>query len=103
MAVQMQWVTEHSEPVQKRLLIEKRLRRLQAAVKADEGWLHIANAAEKVRLAEFSLIKAKRTLIKEYPYKDPNGQQSLRLQEEEQRWLSLSTQAIVEKHGKGNT
>jgi hypothetical protein len=99
----MQWVTEHSEPVRKRLLIEKRLRRLKAAVKADEGWIHISNAAEKVRLAAFSLIKAKRALIKEYRNKDPDGQLSLRLREEEQRWLSLSTQAIVEEHGKGNT
>ena len=92
----MRWVREQSEAVRKRLLIEKQRRRPQTAVKADEGWMDISRAAENVRLAAFSLMKAKRSLIKEYPYKDPNEQQSRRLQEEEQRWLSLSTKAIKE-------
>jgi hypothetical protein len=99
----MQWVEEWSEPVRKRLLMDKRLRRLQAAVKADEPWMHKAKAAENVRLAALSLIKAMRALVKEYPRKDPDGRLSLKLQEEEQRWLSLSTEAIVEEYGKGKT
>jgi hypothetical protein len=90
-------------PERKRRLIQKRLRRLQAAVKSDEGLIHISNAAEKVRLATLSLINTKRAQITEHPQSDPDGQQSLKLQEEEQRWLSLSTEAIVEEHGKGNT
>jgi hypothetical protein len=53
-----------------------------------------------VRLAALALIKAKRALITEYPQRDPDGRQSRNLQDEEQRWLTLSTDAIVEEHGK---
>src|SRR4051794_28606926 len=94
------WSTEHSEPVVKLELFEKRLRRLRAAIKAGEGLHHISNAAEKVRLAALAVIKARRALIREYPQRDPDGRQSRRLREDEQRWLSLSTEAIVEAHGK---
>jgi hypothetical protein len=92
-------VSQHSEPARKRLLVEKRLRGLRAAVKAGESLFHIARAAEQVRLAALELIKAKRALIRKYPQRDPDGRQSWNLQDEEQRWLSLSTKAIVEERG----
>jgi hypothetical protein len=94
------FVSEHSEPHRKRYLLEKRLRRLRAAVKAGEGSIQIASAAEKVRLAALALIKAKRALLKEYPQRDPNGRQALNLQEEEKRWLSLPIEAIIAQHAR---
>jgi hypothetical protein len=94
------WVSQHSEPASKQNLLKKRLCRLRAAVKAGEGLLHISREAEKVRLAALALIKAKRALIREYPGRDPDGRQSWNLQDEEQRWLFASSDAIVEQHGK---
>jgi hypothetical protein len=94
------WVSQHSEPARKQNLIEKRLRRLQAAVKAGKGLMHIAREAEKVRLAALALIKAKRALIREHPQRDPDGRQSWNLQDEEQRWLAVSTEAIIKEHGR---
>jgi hypothetical protein len=96
------WVSEHSEPHRKRSLLAKRLRRLRAAVKAGEGSVHISNAAEKVRLAALAFIKAKRALMTEYPQRDPDGRQADNLREEEQRWLSLSPEAIVEEHARAD-
>ncbi len=97
----MGWsVSRHSEPDRKLDLLDRRLGRLRGAVKRGEGPTHIKNAAEKVRLAALALIKAKRALIREYPQRDPDGRQSRNLQDEEQRWLTLSTDAIVEEHGK---
>ena len=55
-----------------------------------------------MRLAALALIKAKRALIGEYPQRDAGGRQSRNLQDEEQRWLSLSTQAIVEEYGRND-
>jgi hypothetical protein len=89
------------EPARKLKLFEKRLRRLRGAIKAGESLIHISNAAEKVRLAALAVIKAKRALISEYWQRDPDGQESRNLQEKEQQWLSLSTEAIAEEHGKG--
>jgi len=60
----------------------------------------IAKAADQVRLAALALIKAKRALIREYPQRDPCGRQSRKLQDEEQRWLALSVEAIVDEYGK---
>jgi hypothetical protein len=93
-------VSQHSEPARMQNLVEKRLRRLRAAVKAGERPMHIAREAEKVRLAALALIKAKRALIREYPQRDPDGRHSWNLQDEEQRWLAVSTDAIVEQHGR---
>jgi hypothetical protein len=81
-------------------LLDRRLVRLRGAVKRGEGSTHIANAAEKVRLAALALIKAKRALIREYPDRDPRGRQTRSLQDQEQRWLTVSTDAIVEAYGK---
>ncbi len=92
------WVSEHSEPVRKRNLFEKRLRRLQAAVKAGESATRVAREAENPRLAALSLIKAKRALIREYPQRDPHGRQSRNLHAEEQRWLALDAVAILEEY-----
>lgn len=94
------WVSQHSEPTRKQYLIEKRLRRLRAAVKAGEEVKHISQEAEKVRLAALALIKAKRALIREYPQRDPDGRQSWNLQDEEQRWLAVSTAAIIQELGR---
>ena len=93
-------VSQHSEPARTRNLAEKRLRRLRAAVKGREGLMHIYREAEKVRVAALALIKAKRALIREYPQRDPDGRQLWNLQDEEQRWLALSTEAIIEQHGR---
>jgi hypothetical protein len=99
----MGWsVSRHSEPDRKLDLLDRRLCHLRGAVKRGEGAIHISNAAENVRLAVLALIKAKRALIEEYPQRDPRGRQSQILQEEEQRWLALSIEAIVEEHGKAD-
>lgn len=92
-------LSQHSEPARKRLLVEKRLRGLRAAVEAGQSSVHIARAAEKVRLAALALIRAKRAMIRECPQRDPDGRQLWNLQDEEQRWLSLSAKAIVEENG----
>ncbi len=97
----MDWsVSRCSEPLRKLDLLDRRLGRLRGAVKRGEGSTHIANAAEKVRLAALAVIKARRALIKEYPQRDPDGREFRNLRTEEQRWLTLSTEAIVQEHGK---
>ncbi len=93
----------HADPDRKLNLLAKRLGRLRAAVKHGEGQNHIVNAAEKLRLAELALIKAKRSLNREYPRRDPDGKQSGNLQDEEQRWLTISIGAIVEEYGKSDS
>jgi len=99
----MGWsVSRHSEPSRKLILFDKRLRRLRGAVRADEGPAHVSSAAEKVRLAGLAVIKAKLALIREYPQRDPEGRESSKLRDEELRWRSLSTEAIVEEHGKAD-
>ncbi|SRR5579883_2211491 len=96
----MGWsVSRHSEPDRKLGTFESRLCRLRGAVKRGAGPIPVSNAAEKLRLAALALIKARRALIKEYPQRDPGGRQSRNLQEEEQRWLALSTEAIVQEYG----
>jgi hypothetical protein len=100
----MGWsVGRHSEPGRKLDLFDRRLATLRGAVKRGEGSYHIAKAAENVRLAMLAVIKAKRALISEYRERDPTGRQSRKLQDEEQRWLALSTDAIVEARGKDAT
>jgi hypothetical protein len=95
----MGWsVHQHSEPNRKLDLLDRRLNRLRGVVKRGEGSSHISNAAEKVRLAALAVIKAERALIREYPQRDPSGRQSRNLQAEEQRWLTLSAEAIVDEY-----
>lgn len=97
----MGWsVSEHSQPDRKILLGEKRLGRLRGAIMAGESADHIANAAEKVRLAALALTKAKRALIREYPRRDPDGRIAASLLEEELRWRSLSLEALAEDYGR---
>jgi hypothetical protein len=93
-------VNRHSEPNRKSDLLEKRLARLHGVIKRGEGPAHISKAAENLRLAALAFIKAKRALNREYPQRDPVGRQSRTLDDEEQRWLTLSTDAIVEEYGK---
>ena len=62
--------------------------------------MQVAREAEKVRLAALALIKAKRALIREYPHRDPDGRHSWNLQDEEQRWLAVSTEVIIEQRGR---
>jgi hypothetical protein len=93
-------VSQHSEPARKQNLFEKRVRRLRAAVEAGQGPMDISREAEKVRLATLALIKAERALIREYPQRDPDGRQSWNLQDEEQRWLAVSTEAIIQELGR---
>jgi hypothetical protein len=100
----MGWsVGRHSKPDRKLNLLDRRLGRLRGAIKRGEGSAHIAKAAENIRLATLAIIKAKRALIVEYPQRDPTGRQSRNLHDEEQRWLTLSTDEIVEEHGTDNT
>ena len=93
------WLTPHSEPSRKLNLYEKRLGRLRAAVKADEGPAHVAKAAEKIRLAALAVIKAKRALIREYTSRDPDRRQTRHLAEDELRWQTLTVEEIVARHG----
>jgi hypothetical protein len=96
----MEWVTPHSEPLSKLALLDSRLTRLRGAVKAGESPTHLRNAAEKVRLAQLSVIKAKLALIREYPQRDPGGRQSSNLRAEESQWRTLTTEAIIEQFGR---
>jgi hypothetical protein len=96
----MGWPTSiHSEPARKLGLFQRRLVRLRGAVKHCESSIHISKAAEDLRLAGSAIIKAKRSLVQEYPQNDPDGRISLNLQAAEQLWLELSTLAIIEEHG----
>jgi hypothetical protein len=94
------WVTPYSEPERKLDLLQRRLIRLRGAVKAGEGWAHVHSAAEKLRLAQLAVIKARLALIHEYPQRDPKGRQSSKLREEESRWRALTTEQIVEHYGR---
>jgi hypothetical protein len=96
----MEWVTPHSEPVSKLALLNSRLTRLRGAVKAGESPTHLRNAAEKLRLAQLSVIKAKLALIREYPQRDPGGRQSKNLRDEQSRRRTLTTEAIIEEFGR---
>lgn len=98
----MEWVTPHSEPESKLRLLESRLSRLRGAVKAGEDPTKVSHAAEKVRLAMLSVIKAKLALIREYPRRDPGGRQSSNLRAEESRWRAIAVEAIVEEYGQSN-
>lgn len=96
-----EWVTPHSEPLSKLALFDSRLTRLRGAVKRDESPEHLQRAAEAVRLALLSVIKAKLALIQEYPQRDPDGRQRSNLLDERSRWQLLSIEAIIEEHGGG--
>ena len=98
----MEWVTPHSKPLSKLALLNSRLARLRGAVKAGEGPAHQRKAAEKVRLAQLSVIKAKLALIREYPQRDPDGRQSSNLLDEQSRWRALSAEAIIEQSGQAD-
>jgi hypothetical protein len=95
----MEWVTPHSEPLSKLALLNSRLTRLRGAVEAGESPTHLRNAAEKVRLAQLSVIKAKLALIREYPQRDPGGRQSTNLLDQQSRWRTLTAEAIIEEFG----
>jgi len=95
-----EWVQRSSQPESKLALLNSRLGRLRGAVKAGESVTHISKAAENVRLAALSVIKAKLALNREYPARDPDGKESANLREEDQRWRSLSAEAIAEEYGK---
>ncbi len=93
----MSW--KRSVPDRKFRLLDSRLVRLRGVVKRREGLAHASKAAENVRLAALAVIKTKRALITEYPQRDPTGRQSRKLQDEEQRWLTLSTDTIIGDYG----
>jgi len=97
-----EWVEPHSEPLSKLALLDSRLARLRGAVKAGESSAQIRKAAEKVRGAHLSVIKAKRALIREYPQRDPGGRRSSHLLAEQSRWQSISTEAIIEDFGQAD-
>jgi hypothetical protein len=96
----MEWVTPHSEPVSKLALLNSRLTALRGAVKAGKSPAHLRNAAEKFRLAQLSVIKAKLALIREYPQRDPGGRQSTNLRDAQSHWRALTTEAIIEEFGR---
>ena len=98
-----EWVTPHSEPLSKLAVLESRLTRLRGAIKAGENLTHIRNAAEKVRLAQLSVIKAKLALVREYTQRDPGGRQSSNLRDEESYWRTITPEAIIEQFGRTDT
>jgi len=93
-------VSRHSDPARKLYSYKKSLRRLQGTVKSGETSSHVFKSAEKVRQAALALIKAKRSLIEEYPERDPDKRHEHNLLEEEQRWLALSPEEIAKEYGK---
>ena len=96
----MGWsVSRHAEPDRKLDLLDRRLGRLRGAVRRGESSARITSAAEQMRLAALAVIKAKRALIAEYPNRDSGGRQLLNLGREEERWLTLTADAIVEEYG----
>ena len=95
----MEWVTPQSEPLSKLALLNSRLTRLRGAVKSGEGPTQLRKAAEKVRFAHLSVIKAKLALIREYPQRDPCGRQLANLRDQELQWRTLAVEAIIEQFG----
>src|SRR5487761_1167173 len=96
----MGWsVSQHSEPERKLGSFANGLRRLRGAIRSGKGPVHVAKASERVRRAALSLIKARRTLIQEYPQRDPDGRQSRNLDRQEELWLSFSSAGIAEEYG----
>lgn len=93
----MSW--KRSVPDRKFRLLDQRLVHLRGVVKRVEGATHVSKAAEHVRHAALAIIKTKRALITEYPQRDPTGLQLRKLQDEEQRWVTMSTNAIVDEYG----
>jgi hypothetical protein len=59
----------------------------------------VSRAAEKVRSAALALIKARRSLLPLNLDSDALIRQSQNLRLEEERWRSLTTEAIVEQFG----
>ncbi|WP_422929227.1 hypothetical protein [Singulisphaera sp. PoT] len=99
----MGWsVNEHSQPDRKLDYYDRKLGRLRGVVKRKENSHHISKAAENLRLAALAVIKAKQALIREYPQRDPTGHKSKDLLDEKERWLTLSTDAIIEEYGPGD-
>ena len=94
-----EWVTPHSEPVSKLVVLDSMLTRLRGAIATGASESRIRKAAERVRLAQLSVIKAKLVLIREYPRRDPGGRQSENLRTEEQTWRTLSLDTIIEQYG----
>jgi len=95
----VEWVTPQSEPLSKLALLNSRLTRLRGAVKSGEGLDQLRKAAEKVRLAQLSVIKAKLALIQEYPLRDPGGRQFANLRDQESQWQTLTVEVIIEQFG----
>jgi len=84
-------------------LLNSRLTRLRGAVKSGEGLDQLRKAAEKVRLAQLSVIKAKLALIQEYPQRDPGGRQLANLRDQESQWQTLTVEVIIEQFGQPDT
>jgi hypothetical protein len=84
------------EPYQKRELLEKRVRTLRTSVASGLA-VRISKAAEKVRSAALALIKAQRSLLPLTLDTEALTRQVQNLQQEEERLLSLTTEAIVEQ------
>jgi len=79
------------EPCKKRELFDKRVLQLRAAVNSGASAGRLANAAEKVRLAALTVVKAKRTMIGG----NDRVLQLRNLQEEEKHWSALTVEEIV--------
>jgi hypothetical protein len=99
------FVPRSLEPYQKKELLEKRIVELQAAVCSGAGPARLSKAAEKVRSAALAVVKAKRAIIASHPTsqtgsKAYNRAESLapelaNLEQEYERWSSLSVEEIV--------
>jgi hypothetical protein len=95
-------VSKHSDPARKLYSFNKSLGRLRGAIKSGDDSRHIFKAAEKVRQAALALIKAKRSLLREYPDRDSGGRQLRNLEDEEQRWLAYAAEEIAAEYGNPN-
>ncbi len=89
------FVPRRLEPYQKREILDKRLLSLRGAINSGASDVRITHAAEKVRLSALTVIKAQRSLLAERPESEARARQLQNLSDEEERWNSLSVEAII--------
>ena|ERR1700722_13971082 len=94
-------VSRHYQPTRQGKVLRKSLCRLKHTVEIGRDLGRQIKAAEQVRIAQLALIKAKRDLIAEYPQRDLHGRQLRNLEIEEDRWLSLAVETIINEQMQG--
>ncbi len=96
------FVPRSYEPYKKREQLDKRLLALRGAVNAGASAERIAGAAEEVRLAALAIVKARRSILAGWREDDAVARQLRNLQRDEERWVSLSVEAIVSLAAEGD-